>query len=179
MNPQLRSCSLTILMAVSLWCTGGLAASSAQNVEKSRIVVTKPWPVEPVKVTGVKTKNKIEIELDKSFEDEDDWLDGLSLSVSNEHDKAVIALNISLVFRRESGDKRPPFAWNLRLSPNRVITPGETLELQLTSQNYESIQRAFALTGYTSSVTRVEVVVKEVKFDDGRTLYSGNWLRTN
>jgi hypothetical protein len=136
------------LVAISLFLTGGLAAS-AFSIEKSRIVVKRPWPIEPVKITGVKTKNKVEIELDKSFEDEDDWLDGLSLMVSNDHDKAVISLNISLIFRREPGDKRPPFAWSLRLSPNRVITPGETLELQLTPQNYESIQRAFAQTGYS------------------------------
>lgn len=173
------------LLAISLYLTGSLAASAALNTEKDRILVRKPWPVEPVKIVGVKTKNKGAVELGKSFADEDDWLDGLTLQISNGHDQTVTALSISLVFRREPGDTRPPFGYSLRLGPspwtaaylqrdpNKVIKAGETFELQLTPQNYQSISRGFAQTGYTSSVTRVEMEVKEVGFADGSMLYSG------
>lgn len=177
--------TLLLMVAISLCLTGTLAASAALNTEKDRVLVRKPWPVEPVKIVGVKTKNKGEVELGKSFTDEDDWLDGLTLKISNGHDKTVTALSISLVFRREPGDTRPPFGYSLRFGPsprslaylqrdpNKVIKAGETLELQLTPQNYQSISQGFAQTGYTSSVSRVEMEVKEVGFDDGSMLYSG------
>jgi hypothetical protein len=185
MNLHFLRFTLMLLVAVPLLLTGTFAASGAFVNEKVRIVARRPWPNEPVKVVGVKTKNKGDVELGKSFEDEDDWLDGLALTISNGHDKTVTALNISLVFRREPGDTRPPFGYSLRYGPsprsadyvyrdpNKVIKPGETLELRITPENYQSIQHGLAQTGYTSSVIRVEAEVKEVGFEDGSMLYSG------
>jgi hypothetical protein len=185
MNHYFLRFTLMLWVAVSIVLTETLPASGAFVYQKSRIVARRPWPNEPVKVVGLKTKNKSEVEIGKSFEEEDDWLDGLALTISNGHDKTVTALNISLVFRREPGDTRPPFGHSLRYGPsplsadyvyrdpNKVIKPGETLELRITPEDYQSIQHALAQTGYTSSVIRVEVEVKEVGFEDGSMLYSG------
>ena len=57
-------------------------------------MVRKPWPVEHVKVVAVKTKNKGEVEIGREFEEEDDWLDGLTLTIANNYDKTVTALTI-------------------------------------------------------------------------------------
>lgn len=177
--------TLISLIAASLVFTGSTATRGALNPQRARVVVKKSWPIEPVKIVGAKTRNNAKIELGQSFEDQDDWLDGLVLTVANNYDKTVTAMTISLIFRRQAGDTRPPFAWNLHFGPspisaeyndrdrNKVIKVGETLELPLTPENYESLKRGFEKTGYAESIQRVELEVKEVGFEDGSMLYSG------
>ena len=185
MNRYLARLTLICLVAASLVFTGSRATRAGFNPQSARIVVKKSWPIEPVKIVGLKTRNNAKIELGQSFDEEDDWLDGLVLTVANNYDKPVTALTISLVFRRQTGDTRPPFAWNLHFGPSpltaeynqrdrsKVINAGETLELPLTPANYATLKRGFAETGYAESIQRVDLEVKEVGFEDGSMLYSG------
>ena len=109
--------TLVTLIGVSLVFTLRLVDSGAVAQHQERIVVRKPWPVEPVKVVAVKTKNKGEVEIGREFEEEDDWLDGLTLTIANNYDKTVTALTIEMVFRRELGDTRSPLAYPIHFGP--------------------------------------------------------------
>jgi hypothetical protein len=162
--------------------------SGAKSQEQGRIVRTKPWRIEPVRVVAAKTKNKANVEIDRAFDEDDDWLDGFRVTVVNNYDKTVTAMTIAMVFRREPGDTRPPFAWDLHFGPsprsreyiyrdpNKVVKVGKTADLRLSPEDYETLKHAFEQTGYPNSIRRVELVIREVGFEDGSMLYSGTFF---
>jgi hypothetical protein len=175
------------MIGVSLIFAVWSANSGAQSLPLDRIVVRKPWPVEPVKVVAVKTKNKGNIEIGRAFDESDDWLDGFTVTVANNYDKAVTAVTVSMIFRRDPGDTRPPAAQELHFGPsplspeyvdrdpNKVIKVGKTADLRLSPQNYKSLKDLLEQTGYPNSIKRVELVIREVGFEDGSMLYSGTF----
>ena len=177
--------TLMTLIGVSVIFTVWPANNNAKSPQQERTVARKPWPVEPVRVVAVKTKKKENIETGRAFDADDDWLEDFTVTVANNSDKTVTAMTISMVFRRESGDTRPPFAWNLHFGPspnsseyiyrdpNKVIKVGKTADLHLSPQNYESLKSGLEQTGYSNSIKRVELVIREVGFEDGSMLYSG------
>jgi hypothetical protein len=158
----------------------------AQNPpRRDRTVVRKPWSFEPVKVVAAKNKKKDKIEIGKTSDDDDDWLDGFAVTVLNGSDKIVTAMNIEMVFRRDPGDSRPPVAQGLyfgpsprtvaylQRDPNKIIRPGETAELNLSEENYQSLKLLLKQTGYPVTITRVELEIREVGFEDGSMLLAG------
>src|SRR2546429_2111522 len=92
-----------------------------------------------------------------------------------------------MVFRREPGVTGPPLAKNLHFAPspitreykdrdpNKVIKVGETAELRLSPQEYDTLKNDFEQTGYPNKINRVELVIRAVGFEDGRMLYSGTF----
>jgi len=68
------------------------AQEKPQSQHRDRIVVRKPWPVEPVKVVAVRTKNKTDLDTGKAFDEDDDWLDGFTVTVANNSGKVVTAM---------------------------------------------------------------------------------------
>jgi hypothetical protein len=187
MKRYLPRFTLITLIGFSIIFAVWLANSSAQSQQPDRIVVRKPWPVEPVRVVAVKTKNKENIEIGKAFDEDDDWLDEFTITVANNYDKTVTAMTIHMVFRREQGDTRPPMAMDLHFGPspiareymhrdpNKVVKAGKTAKLRLSSQNYKILKRDFEQTGYRSSIKTVELVITEVGFEDGSVFDSGSF----
>ena len=141
----------------------------------------------PVVPEPVKTKQEANVEIGRAFVADDDWLDGFTATVVNNYDKTVTALTIEMVFRRDFGDTRPPLAYSLHFGPspntleyiyrdpNKVIKVGKTTEIRLSPQNYKSLQRYLEQTGYPNSIKRVELVIREVGFEDGRMLDAGTF----
>lgn len=182
MNPYLLRFTLTTSAIALLTLTGWSGANAVQ--QRDRLVLTRAWPIEPVKIVAVKTKNKARIERGKPFHDEDDWLDGLTLTLANRHDKTVTALTVSLVFT-EDGDTRPPWSWDLnfgpspnspeylRRDPNKVIKIGQTVELGLDKEEYERLKDGFRQAGNTKSITQLEIEVREVGFENGSMVHEG------
>ena len=178
--------TLITLIGVSLIFTMWSANGSAKSQQPDRIVVTKPWPSEPVKIVAVKTTRKADLEIGKAFVEVDDWLEDFTVTVLNDYGKTVTAMTISMVFRREPGDTRPPLAWNLHFGPspimreykdrdpNKVIKVHNTTDLSLNPEDYLILKHDFEQLGYPS-VKRVELEIKEVGFEDGSMLYSGTF----
>jgi hypothetical protein len=135
-------------------------------------------------VISAKNKRK-NIAIGKSFEDDDDWLDSFTVTVRNDAKQIVTAVTAEIVFRREPGDTGLPLAWPIGFGPNpfsreyalrdpnKVIKVGETAELQLTDENYRYLKQALLQRGFPLSIKRVEVVIKDVGFEDGSALSSG------
>jgi len=171
-----------VLLISAMWSANGTAKSQPPD----RIVVKKPWPNEPVRVVAVKTKRQANLEIGKSFIDDDDWLDGFTVTVHNGYHKTVTAMTVSMVFSRERGDTRSPLAWNMHLgpspmtreykdrNPNQVIKRHNTTELSLSAEDYSILKQDFEGLGY-ANVNRVELEIKEVGFEDGSMLYSGTF----
>lgn len=185
MKRYIAQVALITLIGLSVSLTVWLAESSAKSQQSDRIVVRKPWPVEPVRVVAVKTKEKANVEIGRAFDEGDDWLDGFTVTVLNDSDKTVTAMEIEMVFRREPGDTRSPLAYPLHFGPspsgreyvyrdpNKVIKAGKTIDLRISSEDYKSLKRDFEQTGYATGIKRVELVVREVGFDDGSVLHTG------
>ena len=185
MRYVIRFAFVTLILVVSLTFTAWLPNGSATSQEKERIVVKKAFRVEPVKVVAAKTKKKGNIQTDKPFTEDDDWLDGFIVTLSNGSGKTVTAVTIEMVFSREPGDTRPPFAQPLHFGPsptgreylyrdpNKVIKAGKLFDLQITPENYKSMKSFLQRLGYPSSIERVEIEIDEVGFEDGSSLIRG------
>lgn len=164
---------------------GYRASYASGQVGQGRIIASKPWRFEPVRIISAKSKRKGDVDIDKAFDEEDDWLDGFAVRVRNNSDKTVTAVTVEMVFRREPGDSRPPFVAALSFGPspigreylqrdpNQIIRVGQSADLRLSPHNYQMIRDALEQLGYPHSIRRVEVVVKEVGFEDGSVLVSG------
>jgi hypothetical protein len=177
-----------ILAAVGLRVATGDEPLASALPQRERTVVRKPWRIEPVKVVAAKTKNKPNIEIGKTFDDDDDWLDGFMVRVVNNYDKTVTAMSIDMVFRREPGDARHAAAWPLNFGPspfrpeylqrdpNKVIRVGETADLSLSPEDYKWLTVFLKQNGFPVSIRRVELVIREVGFEDGSVLDSGTFF---
>jgi hypothetical protein len=182
--------AFTLMVMTLLLVAPGSSSSvytRANSQEQDRLVTKKPWRVEPVRVISAKTKKKGDIKLGNSFVDDDDWLDGFTITVLNASDKIVTAVAISMIFPRPPGDGRNKFAYDLyfgpspishyytRRDPKKIIKPGETGELEVRPQAYKSIKAVLQKLGYPESINRVELTVLEVGFEDGSVLLSGTF----
>jgi hypothetical protein len=150
-------------------------------------VVRKPWRVEPVKITAARNKKRPSIEIGKPFDDDDDWLDGFVVTVANDYQKTATSIIVDLVFRRERGDTRPPLEWPISFGPhpfspeylqrdrNNVIRTGETIDLHLLPQDYEYLKRSLRQTGFPANISKVELEISAVGFEDGSAFYRGEF----
>ena len=190
-SPLIRvlwSVGYVIVAVVGLRIATAEPSRAQDPPQRDRTVVRKPWSVEPVKVIAAKSKKKENIEIGKAFDDDDDWLDGFTVTVINNYDKTVTAMVIEMVFRRDPGDTRLPLAWPLNFGPhpfspeylqrdpNKVIKAGETADLQLTDKNYRYLKSALKQTDFPVSIRRVELEIKEAGFEDGTALSSGTFF---
>jgi hypothetical protein len=172
-----------------LGMAGSGSESGPQTQSRSRVVTKRPWPVEPVKVISARTKKKGQIPIGKAFDEDDDWLDGFTVTIRNNSDQTVTAMTVDMIFPREPDDGRPPLAETLNFGPrptfpeyvyrdpNKVIKPGQTSELKLIPENYASLMRALERLGYSKPINRIHLVIKDVGFEDGSVLRSGTWYR--
>lgn len=160
---------------------GRAGASEERSIEKTE------WPGEPIKIEEVKVKGR-PVGLGAKFTEEDDWLSGLTIKVKNISDRPVVFLDVALVFPRP--DAREPAASDhllygrYPLAPGQAapeapavgqppLQPGATAELALT--DYEGTRRFLDQTNYPAAVTRLEIEISDVYFDQN-TKWSGGQI---
>ena len=190
MNRRSRRYALITLLVVSasVIFMVQLSKSDAMRQQQDRLVSKKPWSgKEPIDIVNVKTKNKQGLETGKAFGEEDDWLDGFTVTVKNTFNKTITAMTINMVFRREPGDTRPPVAQELHFGPspttaeylqrnrNKVVKVGESAELRLSQDTYNHLKGAFERNGYPG-IKRLELVITEIGFEDGSVFDSGTFF---
>ena len=186
MNNFLVRSTLVSLIVISI-STMWFANSGAMIQQPQRIVIPKPWAKELVSVVAVKTKNKEKIEPGKAFDEDDDWLDGFTVTIANNYSQTVTAITVEMVFRRDFGDSRPPLNYPIHLGPSpnmpeyrdrdrsKIIKAGKSADLHLTPQNYQSLKAHLERAGYTTGIKRVELVIREIGFEDGSMVDVGTF----
>src|SRR6266403_5625060 len=179
---------LSIAIVALRVATGAPPFRVGASPPRERTVVRKPWRIEPVKVIAAKNKKNGNIEIGKAFDDDDDWLDGFTVTVVNNYDKTVTAMVIDMVFRRDPGDTRPPLGWPvyfgphpsspeyLHRDPNKIIKVGETADLSLSPEDYKWLMVFLKQNDFPVSIGRVEMVISDVGFEDGSLLHRGTFF---
>ena len=149
-----------------------------------------PWPNEPVKLTKIKVKGAV-VELDKDFLAEDDWLNGLTISVKNTSGKAIVFISISIRLIRPATQntvqQQPSYRHELKYGiepssqslPNepKPIKPGEIVDIVLSAEDYDNIRMILKQLDYSAGVRQAQVVINTIIFDDDTMWKGGGILR--
>ena len=147
-----------------------------------RIIDKVSWRTEPVAISKLKTNGK-PFKLAKKFRRGDDWLKGLTVTVENTSDKPISRIELELSFPRPKGssEELPVYIVSMiygqEPSPDaeaqKPLLPGERVEVKLLEANLPFIKSALENLGYPEKVTRAQIMVGSVTFDD-RTTWGGD-----
>jgi hypothetical protein len=155
------------------------AFSGTSSQKKERILRHRRFPVEPIRIVHINNLRKA-LALGSKFTEEDDWLRNLTLSIKNTSDKTIVFIDIDLHFIKPGAPEDEPiyvqqFFYSPPYAPQESIAPGKKAEIKLTSEDFEMINRYLGQDNYPSGAVEVEIVVDEVKFDDGTFWRSGQF----
>jgi hypothetical protein len=160
------------------------ATSSSQNERK---LTRTAWKNEPIQVSKVKQKKGL-IEFDKTLIDDDDWLNGLTLSVKNTANKDIFFIEITItLFNKERGhEHRTPVQFPLQYGngagifdgpkAGQPVKPGESVDVALSDENYEELKRALSNDNYPLKFHHVDVRVDKVIFADRELWYKSYYF---
>jgi hypothetical protein len=157
--------------------TSAFSGTLAQK--KERILRHRRFPVEPIRIVHVNNLRKA-LKLGSKFTEEDDWLKDLTLSVKNTSDKTIVFIDIDLHFIKPGAPEDEPIYvqqlfYNPPYAPQESIAPDKKAEIKLRSEDFEMINRYLGQDNYPSGAVEVEIIVDEVKFDDGTFWRSGRF----
>lgn len=161
-------------------------APAIQQRTRDRVVKLDGWPNEPVKITAVKLRGGELIKPGVIFPAVDDWVRGLSLTVTNISNRPVCFIHVQLYLPR-AGDDAGDAARDALMfvcdpvtasKPNPLM-PGKSLEMVLTDSDYVAHEALLERHGYPRTVSEVELKVVEVVFfaDEGRKWSKGQMMR--
>jgi hypothetical protein len=179
-------------MALGTSTFGKQPSTLAQDTQDRVVTKLRRRPM-PVEVKVVKTK-KATIEIGQSFSDEDDWFDGLTVSVKNTSGKTIIYLGGGFLFPRPKDgtveQDAPPryhrFMYGHHpLAPEAAvqaiqpvsIKPGETFNITISAEDYVSIKRRLNELGYVGSIKEINFNIEEIYFADGMGWRVGHYLQ--
>ena len=165
-----------LLTIASLTMASFLPPPTERDVqEQDRVIEIKSNSVqanEPVALTVIKTKKGV-VKAGEKFQDDDDWLRGLTVRVENVSQKKITYLEVRFSFVRpenhETSDA-PPLVHSLsygvrdpagesmpRSGTVATLMPGEAVDISLPSATYDAVKRALIKVKYPSSVKCVQI----------------------
>jgi uncharacterized surface protein with fasciclin (FAS1) repeats len=147
------------------------AAPATQQRTRDRVVKLYSWPNEPVKIVAVKLRGGEQINPGIPFRAVDDWVRGLTLTVTNVSKKPVCFIHVELHLPRpddatgEAANDALMFACDpvTALTPNPLM-PGKSMDMVLTDSDYVAHEALLERYGYPPSVINLELKVREVEF---------------
>lgn len=187
-NRRIKVSFLVLLTVVFCMLPNVIHSSGSQNADK---ILEKGKDYNPpVKITLVKSKIGV-IETDKKISASDDWLRGLTISVRNDSDKVVTGLVIYIQFRRPTNQAkeldlvapisygRDPLASPEETSATTAepILPGQTKDIALSDQAYDSLRSILDNLNYPASIKSVRLEVKIIGLQDGTYWSNGTIFR--
>jgi hypothetical protein len=187
-NGRVKFGFLSLLMAV--FCIWVYAAHSTNSQSEDKILEKGKDYDPPVKITLVKSKIGV-IETDRKLSAGDDWLKGLMVRVRNDSDKPVTSVIIYIQFRRPENQAREldlvasipygqnPFAPPEESSqvPAEPIFPGQTKDISLPDQAYDSLRSELDRLNYPANIKAVKIQVRTIGFIDGTAWSAGQIFR--
>ena len=173
-----------IICSVIVIKTGDTQASLKPALQQKkpsneRKLIKPTWRNEPVKVKKVKVKKGF-VTLGRKFTDDDDnWLEGLTLTVKNTSQKDIVFVDISLTLFSKEGDDvvddvpvQFPFTYGSDTgmvgvdSTSNPIKPGGSVDITLSENAYIVLKEGLASTNYPLKFRHVELRVDAVLFAD-------------
>jgi hypothetical protein len=142
----------------------------------------------PLEIKTIKTKKRI-AKIDEAISDDDDWFDGLTISIENTSGKTIIYIGGGFLFPRpvEGGivkssryeqfmyGRHPAVSGTVRLTNLPIsVKPGEMFDITLPSSNYASIKQRLKELGYPDSIKDIKFNVEEIYYDDGTAWIVGD-----
>jgi hypothetical protein len=146
---------------------------------------------EPVEIVGLKNR-KGKFKLGQKVKDDDDWLDGFTITVVNRTSKTISSVVIDVIFNRPENHKTsgdPPYVYTLHFSADpffpeyqlrdksKVIRPGEEADLVISDEDYRQNNSFLRQAGYVLGVKRLDLVIKTVGYEDGTIWQGGTMFR--
>ena len=173
--------SLTALLFLCVAAVVGTAQ------EKHRIVERTPFFNEPLEFVEISGGGEA-LELDKAFSRGDEWLENFSIKIRNKHDKPIVYVSIALDFNetRSTGNGMTfPLSYGIhpltkaKKEGEPAVPAGETVELKLTPQKYESLKKFLAERHRLADLTSVALRISMIIYEDGNGWSAGNFMRPN
>jgi hypothetical protein len=195
---QLQRKHLTFLVVLTGVISTGIGAATlfsdrlttARALQQSNERLVHRLSVEqgaPIVITSMKVNGQ-SISFDEKFDAPDDWLRGLVISVKNRSDKMILLVSLSFQFPRSPGSSErfsvaemlygdEDFRTRKPTSEERLVgvAPGHTVDIKLTSKQFEFWQSFLSETGYPSSIKTVNFRFNDVLFEDD-TMWNGGEL---
>jgi len=188
---KLSCACLTALLSITLLLPQFIASGQQGNQQERLIDTEGSWPECPIKIVSVGTAKR-KVVLGKSFQDDDDWMKGLTVRVLNSSDRPLTHIEVHIIFDRPAEQADQPGAdWDLSYGANPfhfktgeeipppldpLIQPGAIQTLELPDSEY-GFMRAFLWDfKYPASIEKIHVVIYTIGFADG-TAWAGQMLK--
>ena len=145
--------------------------------KRERTLKNEKWGNEPVEVLSIKVKGKT-VRFDEKTLEDNDWLNGFTVSLKNTSNLPIIFAEIELIFPRPNGGT--PDTPNLvyRMKYGKVPTPdtphgevqrtmpGETVDVKLSEDDVAAINMALERHSYPPGAVVLRMSIGSVVFDD-------------
>ncbi len=159
------------------------------STQKSERVVDKTAvPLQPAELLEIRNRHGKVFERGR-VEDDDEWMDGLTVGLKNTSDKPITYAEVALDFPKaenSSESEEPPLIYYLYFgtrekpdatTPRPSIKPGEIVELTLTEERYGILKRILQELKYSRGVRKVKMSLQAVIFDDDLMWLLGEMMR--
>lgn len=194
-----RRCIFGILMlALTCLLIARLDGSRASNVaqeEDKQVLKKGEYPHPVTDLVNVKVKG-VPVAFGRQIGGGREWLKGLTVGVKNTSTKPVVYVELELALFGEKGDReatgKRPFVYPLSYgdynyadpsqplapgAPYGAIAPGDSVDIALTDEAYESLTSMLLQNSYPLPPKHAELSVSDVIFADGTRWYKSMLLR--
>lgn len=156
------------------------------NRHEDRLVEKDEGFKPPVEISAIKSKAGV-IKPGMKFSSDEDWIQGLTISVRNKSEKPITHISLRILFPRPKeqqdlldfvdllnyGESPIPYEdGRIPFNSATPVLPGETVELRLTDEDYNALKTLLRESKY-SSINKIKVDVEVLGFSDGTLWMAG------
>lgn len=191
MNDHVRITLYVFLGAVNLFGpTLHPRVLGQQKQETYRIVRRLPVEQnEPVTITMVAVKGQT-IATNEKFLADDDWLDGLTITLKNSSEKKILLASVQLQFPSSDASKGTIAVDDVSYGDvtllerqgkphekSETLNPGQSVDLHVSADDFDRISRLVASNGNKGSIDVVALRIGRIIFADDTMWYAGSYLQ--
>jgi len=187
---------ITLLVVISLNLATVVTPKRAQSLQP-RSVKVKTYRSQPAAILSVNVKGK-PVKLDKKFDGDDDWYEGMVIVLKNTSDQPIVwATILALVSKERDGvalktddgrdtavattlmyGVRPPSPGDAQTQGVVPIMPGQTGELVLTARCKTELHSLLANENLSTDVREITLMLEEVAYyGNDTTKWSNGFVR--
>jgi len=179
MSTPIRTMIVITIVVGGAWFSTGV--SKVQQSVQERSIKQNLFGNEPIKITKIKSKIGL-IRPDGKTKGDDEWLRGLTLTVKNVGNKPITFIDLELHFPRLDHSEHDdvagyPISYGTPLTDGTKVMPGDSTDLVLSEDDYSNLKSLLSKLGYPMSIKSIEVIIREVRFDDDTKWNAGELFR--